>query len=214
MLSNECFLPTAPVSRPSAPQMFTLVSTGLTSLTAFWEPLDPSNDIIYSYLLYCRAVEGSFYSGEPHPETDNIFNPIESTNVTSIAITGLNAFSDYECYVTASTGEVELEGVPSNTVRIRTGGFEDGEFHVCIVHAIMHALASLYVLSLTSNTIIHLSLPTFYHLHMQNINFHIPHAKPLVRPTCSQLRWWRPLLDSAALCCTCTETLNYACMDR
>ena len=138
MLSNECFLPTAPVSRPSAPQMFTLVSTGLTSLTAFWEPLDPSNDIIYSYLLYCRAVEGSFYSGEPHPETDNIFNPIESTNVTHVTITGLNALADYECYVTASTGEVELEGVPSNTVRIRTGGFEDGEFHVCIVHAIMH----------------------------------------------------------------------------
>ena len=102
---------------PSPPQMFVLVATGSTGLTASWEPPVPANGNITGYTVYCRTAENQLSS-----EQSPTFTPLSTTTGDVTAdITGLTAFTNYECYATANTSIGE--GTASNTKTVRTDQF-------------------------------------------------------------------------------------------
>lgn len=94
---------------PPPPGMFMLVATSSSSLTASWQFPDPPNGIITAYTVYCRTNES------------DIITTAEKENAE---ITGLDAFTTYECYVTANTSIGESS--PSNSVVTTTN--EDSKF--------------------------------------------------------------------------------------
>ena len=109
---------------PSPPQMFALVTSSSTSLTASWQLPDAANGIIRNYTVYCRTSQSQYYP-EQRP-TESTFTPRSTTTGDVTAdITGLTAFTNYECYATANTSVGE--GTASNTVMIRTN--EAGELN-------------------------------------------------------------------------------------
>lgn len=90
--------------------MFILDATSSSSLTASWQSPDPANGLITAYTVYCRSGE-----------TD--LTPVVTTTKNA-EINGLDAFTTYECYVTANTSIGE--STPSNS-RMETTN-EDCEF--------------------------------------------------------------------------------------
>ena len=83
-----------------------------TTLSASWTQPSALNGILTIYTVYCRISSEQFYS-EQIPDEEQNFTVTTSPNTTEVVLTGLKAFTAYECYVTASTNGGESE--PSNS---------------------------------------------------------------------------------------------------
>ena len=90
-----------------------------TTLNANWTQPSTLNGILTNYTVYCRISSEQFYSEQIPNEEQNftIFNTA-SPDTTEVVLTDLEAFTVYECYVTASTNGGESE--PSNNDSART----------------------------------------------------------------------------------------------
>ena len=106
---------------PSSPENFNVVQvTGSsTTLSASWTQPSTLNGILTIYTVYCRISSEQFYLEQIPDEEQNftIFNTT-SPDTTEVVLTGLEVFTVYECYVTASTNGGESE--PSNNDSART----------------------------------------------------------------------------------------------
>lgn len=98
---------------PSAPQNFTLATVdGMsTQLQASWIEPDPTNGIITLYVVFCREIGGTM--------DDNFMVNAGTATMTIVTFgEGLSAYTDYECFVIASTNAGQ--GEPSNKATART----------------------------------------------------------------------------------------------
>jgi len=95
------------------------VSGSSTTLSASWTQPTTLNGILTNYTVYCFISSEQFYSEQIPNEEQNftVFNTT-SPDTTEVVLTGLVAFTEYECYVTASTNGGESE--PSNNDSART----------------------------------------------------------------------------------------------
>ena len=82
-----------------------------TDFTLHWEPPIFGSSFLTAYTVYCRAVDSELHSRAVATTAENI---------TTANISGLNASTTYECYVTANTSAGESE--PSPTVLLMTAG--------------------------------------------------------------------------------------------
>ena len=105
---------------PSSPQNFSLspVAGSPTQLSASWSVPIPRNGIITGYSVYCNTS-----ANQPYPEQvigSNVPTIRSVVNGTTLAttLTGLNPYTQYSCYVTASTSVGE--GTPSVTWTMQT----------------------------------------------------------------------------------------------
>ena len=85
------------------------------SLYIMWAQPETLNGIISQYTVYC--AESSTSSGDglsPDIETGSDFVSA-STNNTSLILTGLRPYSQYDCFISANTsaGESELSAMIS-----------------------------------------------------------------------------------------------------
>ena len=90
-----------------------------TTLSASWTQPSTLNGILTIYTVYCRISSEQFYSEQIPDEEQNILVFITTgADTTEVVLTDLEAFTVYECYVTASTNGGESE--PSNNDSART----------------------------------------------------------------------------------------------
>ena len=82
-----------------------------TTLNASWTQPSTLNGILTNYTVYCRISSEQFYS-EQIPDEEQNLTVTTSPITTEVVLTDLEAFTEYECYVTASTNGGESE--PSN----------------------------------------------------------------------------------------------------
>ena len=99
-------------------------------LSALWSPPIPKNGIITAYTVYCNTSASQAY-----PEQligPNVATPRSVVNGTTLGatITGLNPYTNYDCYITANTsvGEGSLSAVTT----ARTD--ESCECIICLQH--------------------------------------------------------------------------------
>ena len=118
--------PCSHLTAPSAPPMFWLftVDGNSTLLDASWNPPDPPNGIITAYTVYCNTSSVQFYP-EQIPTGNTVFTVEVLNGDTAALVSGLTAFTRYECSVTANTSAGE--GESSNVQSART--YESG---VCV----------------------------------------------------------------------------------
>ena len=104
---------------PASPRSFSLTVSSSTELQATWEEPTTLNGVLANYNVFCRTSAIQFYS-QQMPNSSNNFILVNTTgpDMTEVTIRGLNPFTEYECYVTASTGGGESE--PSNNDSART----------------------------------------------------------------------------------------------
>lgn len=103
-------------SVPTQPLDFRLedVLNAPTQLIARWLVPESPNGMILAYSVYCDT---------------SLLPTVVSGDATMVTLTGLSPFTDYECYVTASTGAGE--GYPSNIDTEIT--VEDGGWNTIII---------------------------------------------------------------------------------
>ena len=89
------------------------MTSSSTTLSANWTQPSTLNGILTIYTVYCRISSEQFYS-EQIPDEEQNFTIFITTgaDTTEVVLTDLEAFTVYECYVTASTNGGESE--PSN----------------------------------------------------------------------------------------------------
>ena len=94
------------------------MTSSSTTLSASWTQPSTLNGILTIYTVYCRISSKQFYSEQiPNSNEFTVFNTA-SPDTTEVVLTDLEAFTVYECYVTASTNGGESE--PSNNDSART----------------------------------------------------------------------------------------------
>ena len=89
------------------------MTSSSTTLSANWTQPSTLNGILTIYTVYCRISSEQFYS-EQIPDEEQNFTVFITTGAdrTEVVLTDLEAFTVYECYVTASTNGGESQ--PSN----------------------------------------------------------------------------------------------------
>ena len=114
-ITHTCTVPTASLN-------FTLDPVPATSsqLSASWLPPDPTNGLITNYTIYCAVT---ITMDTIPPPGSFIQRAITTGSEVGVIIMDLEAYTFYQCYVTANTSVGE--GPASNTVTERT--VEDGE---------------------------------------------------------------------------------------
>eukprot|EP00731_Ephydatia_muelleri_P007444 Em0003g1692a len=105
-------------SSPLAPSVST-VPDSPNQLSASWSPPIPKNGIIIAYTIYCNTSASLAYPeqiiGTNVPTARSVVN---GTTLTVTFSTGLNPYTQYDCYVTANTSVGE--GTPSPIITTRT----------------------------------------------------------------------------------------------
>ena len=104
---------------PSSPLAVSVsnVSGSPNRLSVSWSSPIPKNGIIIAYTIYCKASQA-------YPELvigPNVPTAKSVVNGTTLAVTfstGLNAYTQYDCYVTANTSVGE--GTPSPVITTST----------------------------------------------------------------------------------------------
>ena len=104
---------------PTSPRNFSLTVSSSTEIQATWVEPTTLNGVLANYTVFCRTSTTQFYS-EQMPNSSNNFILVNTTgpDITEVTITGRSPFTEYECYVTASTGGGESE--PSNNDSAKT----------------------------------------------------------------------------------------------
>ena len=132
---NDCVYYTV----PSSPLNF-FVSTVPGSpyqLSAMWSPPIPKNGIITAYTVYCNTSASQAYPEQMiGPNIAFVRTVVNGTKLTA-TFSGLNPYTNYDCYVTANTSVGE--GSFSNIAIARTG--ESGE---CIVQTHIAKTSELF----------------------------------------------------------------------
>ena len=112
---------------PSSPQNFYLsaVRGSPSQLSASWSAPIPKNGIITGYSVYCNTSTNQSY-----PEQvigSNVPTMMSVVNGTTLAVTlsGLNPYTQYSCYVNASTSVGQ--GSPSIILTVQT--FQSGTYY-------------------------------------------------------------------------------------
>ena len=127
---NDCIHYTV----PSSPVNFSVstVPGSPNQLSALWSPPIPKNGIITAYTVYCNTSASQAY-----PEQRNVATVRSVVNGTTLVatITGLNPYTNYDCYVTANTSMGE--GSPSTAATART--YESSECIICLQHIRLRA---------------------------------------------------------------------------
>ena len=106
---------------PSSPLNLS-VSTVLGSrnqLSASWSPPIPKNGIITAYTVYCNTSASQAYPEQMiGPNVPTVRSVVNGTTLAITFTTGLNPYTQYNCYVTANTSVGE--GTPSQMFTART----------------------------------------------------------------------------------------------
>ena len=105
---------------PSAPLNFQVVNVigSASSLEAQWEQPAQVNGILTNYSVLCRALPDQFYPEQELLDLqDESFVQLD-VSLTMLSLTDLVPFTEYECFVTAST--VAGTGPASNNDTART----------------------------------------------------------------------------------------------
>ncbi len=80
------------------------------SLYIMWAQPEILNGIISQYTVYCAESSTSSGDGPLSPDTEFGSNFVSaSTNSTSLILTGLRPYTQYNCFVSASTSAGESE---------------------------------------------------------------------------------------------------------
>ena len=96
---------------------FTLTELSSSSLEASWKEPLTLNGVLNNYTIYCSLSSSQFYSEQLMLSINGPSTTVDPVNTTA-NITGLDPFTSYECYVTASTGGGESPR--SNNASART----------------------------------------------------------------------------------------------
>ena len=86
-------------------------------LSALWSPPIPKNGIITAYTVYCNNSASQAYPEQMiGPNVPTARSVVNGTTLTA-TITGLNPYTNYDCYVTGNTsiGEGMQSNIVSNT---------------------------------------------------------------------------------------------------
>ena len=103
---------------PSSPQNITLSAGSPTQLSASWSAPIPKNGIITGYSMYCNTSANQSYPEQVIGSNMPTIRSVVYGTTLAIMLTGLNAYTQYSCYVTASTSVGE--GSPSTIVTVQT----------------------------------------------------------------------------------------------
>ena len=88
-------------------------------LSASWSPPTPKNGIIIAYTIYCNTSASQAYPEQViRPKVPTVRSVVNGTTLAATFSTGLNPYSQYDCYVTANTSVGE--GTPSSIITTRT----------------------------------------------------------------------------------------------
>ena len=106
---------------PSLPYNYSLspVPGSPTALFANWSAPIPKNGIITSYTVYCNTSASQAYSEQViGPNIPTIRSAVNGTTLAVTFNTGLKPYTQYSCYVTASTSAGM--GAPTAVITTRT----------------------------------------------------------------------------------------------
>eukprot|EP00731_Ephydatia_muelleri_P007378 Em0003g1626a len=112
---------TASKSVPSSPLALSVstVSGSPNQLSASWSSPIPKNGIIIAYTIYCNTSASQAYPEQViGPNVPTARSVVNGTAMAVIFSTGLNPYTQYDCYVTANTSVGE--GTPSLVITTRT----------------------------------------------------------------------------------------------
>ena len=106
---------------PSSPLALSVstVSGSPNQLSASWSAPIPKNGIIIAYTIYCNTSASQAYPEQViGPNVPTARSVVNGTAMAAIFSTGLNPYTQYDCYVTANTSVGE--GTPSLVITTRT----------------------------------------------------------------------------------------------
>ena len=96
------------------------VTTSPYEIAIAWNPPTQTNGIITAYTVYCNtSATQAFPEQVIGPNMASIRSIVNGTSQLAIFNTGLNPYTQYECFVTANTSSGE--GVASPILIVRTG---------------------------------------------------------------------------------------------
>eukprot|EP00731_Ephydatia_muelleri_P007454 Em0003g1702a len=108
-------------SVPSSPLAVSVstISGSPNQLSASWSSPIPKNGIIIAYTIYCNTSASQAYPEQViGPNVPTARSVVNGTTLAVTFSTGLNAYTQYDCYVTANTSVGE--GTPSSIITTRT----------------------------------------------------------------------------------------------
>eukprot|EP00731_Ephydatia_muelleri_P007365 Em0003g1613a len=108
-------------SVPSSPLAVSVstISGSPNQLSASWSSPIPTNGIIIAYTIYCNTSASQAYPEQViGPNVPTARSVVNGTTMDVIFSTGLNPFTQYDCYVTTNTSVGE--GTPSPIITTRT----------------------------------------------------------------------------------------------
>ena len=106
---------------PSSPLAFSLstIPGSPNQLLASWSPPIPKNGIITAYTVYCNTSASQAYIEQMiGPNVPTVRSVTSGSSLAVTFTTGLKPYTQYDCYVTASTSVGE--GEPSQIVTKNT----------------------------------------------------------------------------------------------
>ena len=125
---NDCIHYTVPSSPLNL--YVSTVPGSPNQLSALWSLPIPKNGIITAYTVYCNTSASQAYPEQMiGPNLATVRSVVNGTTLTA-TITGLNPYTNYDCYVTANTSVGE--GSPSTVATARTD--ESSEYIMCLQH--------------------------------------------------------------------------------
>ena len=106
---------------PSSPLALSVstVPGSPNQLSASWSSPIPKNGIIIAYTIYCNTSASQAYPEQVMgPNVPTVRSVVNGTTMAVTFSTGLNPYTQYDCYVTANTSVGE--GTPSLVITTRT----------------------------------------------------------------------------------------------
>ena len=116
-----CFIEIIVSTVPSSPLALSLsiVPGSPNQWSASWSSPIPKNGIISAYTIYCNTSASQAYPEQViGPNVPTVRSVVNGTTLAVTFSTGLNPYSQYDCYVTANTSVGE--GTPSSIITTRT----------------------------------------------------------------------------------------------
>ena len=125
-----------PWTVPSAPLSISMasVSTSSNEIAIAWTPPAQTNGIITAYTVYCNtSATQAFPEQVIGPNMASIRSIVNGTSQLAIFNTGLNPYTQYECFVTATTSAGEGVASPILIVRTRQSGENFTNFFIIVI---------------------------------------------------------------------------------
>ena len=112
---------------PSSPQNFSLsaIAGSPSQLSASWSAPIPKNGIITGYSVYCNTSANQSYPEQVIGSNVPTIRSALNGATLAVALTALNPYTQYICYVTANTSVGQ--GSLSTTLTMQT--FQSGKYY-------------------------------------------------------------------------------------